>query len=177
MKKLVTLLMAVGMMITSFTACGNSKNETNNDSQINDNTFVYTTEEKSYGYWYDYQRDVDSRYADIGWYVLEPGIYLEPITHQIDVWGGDSGIIYNVLMPAVYDTELWMIYYNDYNYEYLFVEYDTMEFAIVQDKVMKAWNNYMSGNVFKMTDESYDNWYTSNASNYDTWNWAKSYLR
>ncbi len=170
MKKLITLLMVVGMVV-SLGACAKK-----NDSQVVNSASI-TTVDDGYEWYYDYQKKLDKGYSDAGWMVLQPGVYIDPITHQVDVWGGDSGIFYNVAMPGVFDTEVWEIYYNDYNYDLVNVPYDTDEFIDIQNRALEAWEAYRNGEKFDMTEDSYNLWYWENASTYDVWAWAQKYQR
>ncbi len=167
MKKFFVLL-ATMAIVASLPACV----RTTNNTQVA-NSVTTNTEE-----WYhEYQKKLDKSYQDAGWMVLQPGAYIDPITHQIDIWGGDTGIFYDVAIPGLFDTELWQIYYNDSSIDMEPCAYDTDEFFEVQDRAMKAWEAYRNGKKFTMTDEAYDEWFESEAASYDEWAWTQKYQR
>lgn len=170
MRKFITLL-ATMAVVASLVACVRTNTQVTN----NDVTTTSSTEEGYQSYW-DTQKKIDNYYKDGGWIVLEPGIYIEPIQKQVDVWGGDTGAFYNVLMPGVYNTNEWAIYRTDDVYDQKVVEYGTDEFSDVQERAIEAWENYKNKGIFVMNDSNYAEWFENKASTYEEWAWTNKYL-
>lgn len=173
MRKFITLI-ATMAVVASLVACVRTNTQVTNTN--NDVTTTTSSTEEGYQSYWDTQKKIDSYYKDGGWIVLEPGIYIEPIQKQVDVWGGDTGAFYNVLMPGVYNTDEWAIYRTDDTYDQKYIEYGTDEFSDVQERAIEAWENYKNKGIFVMSDESYAEWFKTKASSYDEWAWTRKYL-